>query len=54
MNIGETWSISLPPESLQKEETSLMFSGKEVNFARSLFDKQHDFNDTSSEVNKKK
>ena len=28
-------------ESLQKEETLLMFSGKEVDFARSLLDKQH-------------
>ena len=39
-------------KSLQKEETSLMFSGKEVDFARSLLDKQHDFNFTSLEVNK--
>ena len=29
-----------------------MFSGKEVDLARSLFDKQHDFNGTSLEVNK--
>ena len=29
-----------------------MFSGKEVDFARSLFDKQDDFNSTSFEVNK--
>ena len=29
-----------------------MFSGKEVDFARSLLDKQHDFNFTSLEVNK--
>ena len=29
-----------------------MFSGKEVDFTRGLFDKQHDFNGTSSEVNK--
>ena len=28
-------------ESLQKEETLLMFSGKEVDFTRSLLDKQH-------------
>ena len=28
-------------ESLQKEETSLMFSGIEVDFARSLLDKHH-------------
>ena len=34
------------------EEMSLMFSGKEVDFARSLFDKQHEFNGTSLEVNK--
>ena len=39
-------------ESLQKEETLLMFSGKEVDFARSLLDKQHEFNGTSLEVNK--
>ena len=39
-------------ESLQKEETSLMFSGKEADFARSLLDKQHKFNGTSLEVNK--
>ena len=39
-------------ESLRKEETSLMFSGKEVDFARSLLDKQHEFNGTSLEVNK--
>ena len=32
--------------SLQKEETSLMFSGKEVDFVRRLFDKKHDFNGT--------
>ena len=38
--------------SLQKEETSLKFSGKEVDFARSLLDKQHEFNGTSLEVNK--
>ena len=31
---------------------SLMFSGKEVDFARSLLDKQHEFNGTSLEVNK--
>ena len=29
-----------------------MFPGKEVDFAKSLFDKQHDFNGTSLEVNK--
>ena len=29
-----------------------MFQGKEVDFTRSLFDKQHDFNGTSLEVNK--
>ena len=29
-----------------------MFSGKEVDFARSLLDKQHEFNGTSLEVNK--
>ena len=29
-----------------------MFSGKEVDFARSLLDKQHEFNVTSLEVNK--
>ena len=39
-------------ESLQKEETLLMFSGKEVDFARSLLDKQHEFNGTSLEANK--
>ena len=38
--------------SLQKEETSLKFLGKEVEFARSLLDKQHEFNGTSLEVNK--
>ena len=39
-------------ESFQKEETSLIFSGKEVDFTKSLLDKQHEFNDTSLEVNK--
>ena len=39
-------------ESLQNEEASLMFSGKEVDFARSLLDNQHEFNGTSLEVNK--
>ena len=29
-----------------------MFSGKEVDFARSRLDKQHEFNGTSLEVNK--
>ena len=29
-----------------------MFSGKEVDFARNLIDKQHEFNTTSLEVNK--
>ena len=29
-----------------------MFSGKEVDFARSLLDKQHEFKGTSLEVNK--
>ena len=29
-----------------------MFLGKEVDFARSLWDKQHEFNGTSLEVNK--
>ena len=29
-------------KSLMKKETLLMFSGKEVDFARSLLDKQHD------------
>jgi len=29
-----------------------MFSGKEDDFARSLFDKQHEFNSTLLEVNK--
>ena len=38
-------------ESLQEEETSLMFSGKEVDFVRSLLDKKHEFNGTSLEVN---
>ena len=38
--------------SLQKEVMSLMFPGKEVDFVKSLFDKQHDFNGTSLEVNK--
>ena len=38
--------------SLQKEETSLKFLGKEAEFARSLLDKQHEFNGTSLEVNK--
>ena len=36
-------------EGLQREETSLKFSGRETDFARSLFDKQHDFNGTSLE-----
>ena len=36
-------------EGLQREETSLKFSGRETDFARSLFDKQHG---TSLEVNK--
>ena len=31
---------------------SLIFSGKEVDFAKSLLDKQHAFNNTSLEVNK--
>ena len=39
-------------ESLEKEETSQMFSGKEVDFSRSLLDKQHEFNGTSLETNK--
>ena len=39
-------------ESLQKEETLLMFLGKEVDFARSVSDKQLEFNGTSLEVNK--
>ena len=39
-------------EGLQREETSLKLSGRETDFARSLFDKQHDFNGTSLEVNK--
>ena len=39
-------------KSLQKEETSLMFSGKEVDFMRSLLDKQQEFNGTSLEVSK--
>ena len=39
-------------ESLQEEETSLMFSGKEVDFARNIFDERHDFNGTSLEVSK--
>ena len=47
MNIGETWStLQVIKLSLQKEETSLMFSGKEADFARRLFEKQHDFNGT--------
>ena len=29
-----------------------MFSGKEVDFARNLLEKQHEFNATSLEVNK--
>ena len=29
-----------------------MFSGKEVDFVRSLLDKMHEFNGTSLEVNK--
>ena len=29
-----------------------MFSGKEVDFSRSLLDKQHEFNGTSLETNK--
>ena len=37
--------------NLQKEETLLMFSGKEVDFAKSLFDKQPEHG-TSLEVNK--
>ena len=39
-------------ESLLKEETPLMFSGKKVDFARSLLDIQHEFNGTSLEVSK--
>ena len=31
-----------------------MFSGKEVDFARSSLGKQHEFNGTSLEVNKKR
>ena len=38
--------------SLQKEVMLPMFLGKEADFARSLIDKQHDFNGTSLEVNK--
>ena len=34
----------------EKEETSLMFSGKQAGFARSLLIKQHQFNGTSLEV----
>ena len=41
-------------ESLQKGETSLMFSGKEVDFERSSLGKPHEFNYTSLEVNKKR
>ena len=63
MNISDTnpliywsWSISLPgtqsKASLQEEEMSLMFSGKQVDFMRRLFNKQHDFNGTSLEVSK--
>ena len=39
-------------ESLQKEEMSLMFLGKEVDFVRSMLDKQHEFNGTSLIANK--
>ena len=39
-------------KSLQKGEKSLIFSGKEVDFARSLLDKQHELNSTLLEVNK--
>ena len=52
MNIGEIVAQHVI-ESLQKGETSLIFSGKEVDFLRSPFDKQHDFNGTLLEVNKK-
>ena len=39
-------------KSLQKEEKSLTFSDKEVDFARSLFDRHYNFNGTLLEVNK--
>jgi len=39
-------------KSHQKEEMLLMFLGKEVDFARSLLNKQHEFNGTSLEVDK--
>ena len=47
-NIGEAWSVSfiayhVIQSLLHKEETSLIFMGKEVDLARSLFDKQPDF-----------
>ena len=35
---------------MQKEKTSVMLSGEEVDFARSLLDKQHEFNGTSLKV----
>ena len=48
MNISETWSISFIASHaieslLHKEETLLIFMGKEVDLARSMFDKQRDF-----------
>ena len=46
------WAQKMLCIIVPKEETPLMFSGKEVDFARSLFDKQHDFNGTEIEVNK--
>ena len=49
MNIGETWSSSLP--STWSKEDHQYFWGK-VDLARSLFDKQHDLNGTLLEVNK--
>ena len=56
MNIGETSSISRLPNTWtkvsRKRKRCYLFSGKEVDFARSLLDKQHEFNGTSLEVNK--
>ena len=53
MNIGETWSISLLPighdQKSPERGNVANASGKEVDFARSLLDKQHEFNGTSLE-----
>ena len=39
-------------KSPERGNVTNQFSGKEVDFARSLLDKQHEFNGTSLEVNK--